>query len=53
MIDVVKITLNEFKEDIYAKYIRLFPEDEQRDWEKIERTYKNGTFAEIIQKNTC
>lgn len=42
MMDVIEITLNEFKEDIYAKYIRLFPEDEQRDWKKIERTYKDG-----------
>ena len=24
MIDVVEITLNEFKEDIYAKYIKLY-----------------------------
>lgn len=53
MIDVVEITLNEFKEDIYAKYIRLFPEDEQRDWEKIERTYKNGIekFYKILLKD--
>lgn len=42
MMDVIEITFNEFKEDIYAKYIRLFPEDEQRDWKKIERTYKDG-----------
>lgn len=42
MMDVIEITLNEFKEDIYAKYIRLFPKDEQRDWKKIERTYKDG-----------
>lgn len=53
MIDVVEITLNEFKEDIYAKYIRLFPEDEQRDLEKIERTYKNGIekFYKILLKD--
>ena len=41
MIDVVEITLNEFKEDIYAKYIRLFPEDEQRDleiWQNLLRS---------------
>lgn len=53
MIDVVEITLNEFKEDIYAKYIRLFPEDEQRDWKEIERTYKNGIekFYKILLKD--
>ena len=30
MIDVVGITINEFKENIYDKYIKLFPEDEHR-----------------------
>lgn len=34
MIDVVEITINEFKENIYDKYIKLFPKDEQRNWEK-------------------
>lgn len=34
MIDVVEITINEFKENIYDKYIKLFPEDEQRNWGK-------------------
>ena len=47
MIDVVEITINEFKENIYDKYIKLFPEDEQRNWGKIEKTYKDG-----IEKTT-
>lgn len=53
MISVVEITLNEFKEDIYDKYVRLFPKDEQRDWEKIEKTYKNGIekFYKILLKD--
>ncbi len=50
MMDVIEITFNEFKEDIYAKYIRLFPEDEQRDWKKIERTYKDGRNRRAASK---
>ena len=42
MIDVIEITINEFKEKIYDRYIKLFPEDEQREWIKIENTYKKG-----------
>ena len=42
MIDVVEITLKEFKEDIYNEYIRLFPDSERRDLKKIEKTYKKG-----------
>lgn len=34
MIDVVEITLNEFKEDIYAKYIRLFLKMNKEIWKK-------------------
>ena len=53
MIDVVEITINEFKENIYDKYIKLFPEDEQRNWGKIEKTYKDGIekFYKIILKD--
>lgn len=40
MIDVIEITIEEFKEKIYNKYIKLFPEEEQREWKKIEDTYK-------------
>lgn len=40
MVDVLEITINEFKEKIYDRYIKLFPEDEQREWKKIENTYK-------------
>lgn len=42
MIDVIEITINEFKEKIYDRYIKLFPENEQREWRKIENTYKKG-----------
>lgn len=53
MIDIVEITINEFKENIYDKYIKLFPEDEQRNWGKIEKTYKAGIekFYKIILKD--
>ena len=42
MIDVIEITIEEFKDNIYAEYIKLFPEEEQREWSKIEDTYKKG-----------
>lgn len=53
MIDIVEITINEFKENIYDKYIKLFPEDEQRNWQKVERTYKDGIekFYKIVLKD--
>lgn len=37
MIDIIEITINEFKKNIYDKYIKLFPEEEQRDWKNIEK----------------
>ena len=40
MIDIIEITIEEFKDNIYNKYIKLFPEEEQREWKKIEDTYK-------------
>lgn len=53
MIDVVEITLKEFKEDIYNEYIRLFPDSERRDLKKIEKTYKKGIekFYKILLKD--
>ena len=42
MIDVVEIELDEFKKDIYNKYTKLFPKEEQREWEKVENTYNEG-----------
>lgn len=32
MIDVKEILIDEFMNDIYDKYITLFPKEEQRDW---------------------
>lgn len=42
MINVIEITINEFEKNFYDKYEKLFPEDEQRDWEKIKNTYNKG-----------
>jgi predicted acetyltransferase len=42
MIDIIEITMDEFKKDIYNKYVELFSEDEQRELYKIEKTYKKG-----------
>lgn len=53
MIDVIEITISEFEENIYNKYIKLFPKDEQRHWGKIEKTYSKGIekFYKIILNN--
>lgn len=53
MIDVIEITIEEFKDNIYAEYIKLFPEEEQREWSKIEDTYKKGIekFYKITLKD--
>ena len=53
MIDIIDITINEFKSNIYDKYVELFPEKEQREWDKIEESYKNSIekFYKIVLKN--
>ena len=42
MVDVIEITIKEFKDSIYKNYINLFPKEEQRKWVKIEKTYQKG-----------
>ena len=42
MIDVIEITIEEFENNIYCKYINLFPEEEQREWIDIKKTYQDG-----------
>lgn len=53
MIDILEIKIEEFKDNIYNKYIKLFPEDEQRKWIKIETTYSKGIekFYKIVLNN--
>lgn len=53
MVDIIEITIDEFKNNIYYKYVKLFPENEQREWVKIEETYKKGIekFYKIVLKN--
>ena len=42
MIDVRKITIEEFENKIYDRYTQLFSKEEQRDWKTITVAYKNG-----------
>ena len=53
MITVIEIPIEEFKKDIYNRYTKLFPKDEQREWKKIEKTYSNGIehFYKIVIDN--
>lgn len=53
MIEILEIKIEEFKDKIYEQYVQLFPEEEQRDWEKIENSYKEGfeKFYKIVLDN--
>ena len=52
--DIVEIDINEFEKDIYDKYADLFPEEEQREWNKIQKAYENKIekFYKIVLDNT-
>lgn len=39
MLDIVEVTIEEFENTIYHKYVTLFPQNEQRPWEKITQSY--------------
>lgn len=54
MIKLIKIDIKEFEEKIYEEYIKLFPEEEQRDWENIKNSYNKGIekFYKIVKNNT-
>ena len=53
MIDVIEITIEESKNEIYNKYTKLFPRAEQRNWNKIVNTSNMGIekFYKIIYEN--
>ena len=53
MIDVIEITIKEFKRDVYNEYIKLFPKEEQRNWNKIVKTANSGIekFYKIINED--
>lgn len=52
--DIVEIDINEFEKDIYDKYTELFPEEEQREWNKIQKAYESKIekFYKIVLKDT-
>ncbi len=39
MVEVKEITIEEFEEKIYDKYVTLFSKEEQRDWDTIKEIY--------------
>lgn len=41
MIKIDEIEIIEFENDIYDKYIMLFPKEEQREWKDIKKAYEN------------
>lgn len=42
MLEIIEINIEEFENEIYKEYITLFPEEEQRSWSKIRKTYEKG-----------
>lgn len=42
MLEIIEINIEEFENEIYEEYIILFPEEEQRSWDKISKTYEDG-----------
>ncbi len=50
---IEEIKIEEFEKNIYDKYITLFPEEEQRDWNMIQDAYKRGLerFYKIIDND--
>ena len=53
MISINKIKIEKFENEIYQKYIKLFPEEEQREWNNIRKSYEKGLeeFYEIANEN--
>ena len=51
--ELININFKEFREDAYQKYIEIFPEEERKTLETIERNYnKNITrFIKIAEEN--
>ena len=50
---IEEIGIKEFEDDIYNEYVNLFPEEEQREWEKIQIAYEKGIekFYKIIEND--
>ena len=42
MVDLIEIKIEEFKKDIYCRYLKIFPKEERRGWKKIVNTYNKG-----------
>ncbi len=50
MIDIIEISIKEFEDNIYDRYVELFPEDERREWHTIKDIYIKGVehFYKIV-----
>ena len=42
MLKITEITIEEFKNNIYKEFLKLFPKEEQREWPKIKKAYQKG-----------
>lgn len=51
--ELISITIEEFENTIYDEYVKCFPEQEQRDWNNIRKTYTLGVekFYKIIEND--
>ncbi len=50
---IIEIDIKEFEEKIYNEYINLFPDEEQREWDKIQISYQRGIekFYKIVEND--
>ena len=50
MLSIHEITIEDFEEDIYNRYLKLFPKEERREWSTIKKAYQNGyeKFYKIV-----
>lgn len=40
--ELININFKEFREEVYQKYIEIFPEEERKTLETIERNYNKN-----------
>lgn len=54
MIEILEISIEEFEDKIYERYTKLFPEEEQRNWNKVRATYNKGLekFYKVVLNNS-
>ncbi len=52
-LQIVNINIEEFKKVVYPEYLKLFPQEERKTFETIEKSFNNGItkIIEIVDNN--